>query len=316
MAEPVVLPNDRYLSRVFIENYINDFIVPALPFMQAMPRIKTDAETITGTKESYGLYDSPVAGKPKALMPGTQFKDIEITALEQVHAAIAGRGFQIKIRDRARIYAAGIDEIARAYQAIIYFATRDMSEEMGLALKTGVRQATTGDRFYDRVHASGYKTWGEDGKTPLEDLIAFKSTLRYYDKPYLMTDAFVSRNNFDEILEYMVFLETSTDKQKASFWQEQDATIRTITMPVIGLRVHELLDGISDGEILGLDANMPPCTMYYTENPLYPQQVKKQYGLHVYTNDDRENGWYLIKLWFETAFLTKAQSAGYFASGI
>jgi hypothetical protein len=316
MAEPTTLPNDKYLNRQFAERFINEWIVRALPFMDQIPRVQTDAETIVATKESYGLYDNPKVSRPAAIMPGTMFKDIEITQFEQTQATIAGRGFQIKIRDRARIFAYGVDEIMRAYQAIVYFASRDMADEMGTTLCASVRQSATGQIFYDWVNGVGHETWGEDGGDPLRDLVKFKATLNFKDMPYVMTDAFIGTTNFNELLETLIFLQTQTDQQKAAFWQEQDATIRTVTLPIIGLRVSELIDGIAEGYMLGLDANNPPCTMYYTSNPLYPAETKRENGLHVYTKDDRDNGWYLIRVWFETAFLTKAQSAGLYGAGI
>jgi hypothetical protein len=322
-AQGVTLFNERFLNREFITAYINEYVGFQLPFLGSMPRVETNSQTISATKETYGILENPELRTMRPMVMGTEFKDIEISRLEQISASIKGRGFRIKIGNEARIYQEGIDDLARAYQFIGMLAIKDINDEMCTALQKGVRQSKSGEKFYDWVHSSGHKRWTEEGcATYIKDISRLRRTLQYLEKPYMLDSVYVGMDEFDTFGEYLAELNISQDSKRVMFWAEMNQAVPTITLGAMGITVNRVRSGIASGTILGLDSQNPPCTMYYTNNPLFPQAVDnfpspvKPLGLHVLTQDKRNDGFYEIKVWFENAFMARAPDAGIVGTGI
>lgn len=317
----VTLFNDRFLNRDFLVGYLNEYVGIELPFIGMVPRFETNSQTITGYKEKYGLLENPELSKMRPLVPGTSFKNIHITALDTIKAAVKGRGFKIDIMDEARIYQEGLDDISRAIQAVAAFAVKDINDEMVTALKADVRQETSGDKFYDFVHSTGHLAWTDDDcMNYIKDLSRLKRTVRYLEKRYQIDQVFVNTDDFGAFTEFLAELNISQDAKRSMFWAELNMAVPNITVGTLGIRVNEVQSGLDTGKILGLDSANPPMSMYYTRNPLYPQAFDnlptpvKPLGLHVYTKDDRDNGVFTIKVWFENAFLVKTPDSGYSGS--
>jgi hypothetical protein len=319
----VTLANDRFLNRYFIAAMINEWVDAQLYFMRLVPRIETNSQTITATREKYGLLDNPERRKMRPLVSGTSFKDIEITLLDTVQTAVRGRGFKIVVHDEARRYQEGIDNIVRAIQTIGNYAVRDINDEMGLALQKGVRQAKAGDKFYDFVNADGYVQFSSDECVDyIKTLSRLKRTIKYEEKSYRLDQVFINEEDFGAFLEYLATANISQDAKKSMFWAEMNMQVPTVTLSALGLTVNSLMSGIDPGAVLGLDSQNPPMSMFYTHNALFPQAQENfptpvtPLGLHLDTKDDRDAQTYTIKVWFENAFLVRTPESGYYGEGL
>jgi GR25 family glycosyltransferase involved in LPS biosynthesis len=322
MSNVIVGSNDMFLNRYFLEPKFLELITPVLSFIDDVPKVPTDSKAIVARRTAATMLTDTEKRKPRRTSTGAQFKTVKISEIETITSIVKKSGFMVEISDDARRWPEGIDEVNRALTTISYWMAEDLAGNVASTLKSDVynvqdidaSETTHYDAFYHHINDGSHKTWGEAGCNPVTDIAKLRQTFIRRDKPFMLTDVFVDSENFHELINYLVNINTATDAQKQAIWLEKDATSPVVTIPVLNTKIHLVRSGLDAGSILGADMNNSPVTYYYASNPLFPQTRTNPYGIHVYTEDDRMNEIFRLKIWAEYALSVLEPYAGIYSS--
>jgi len=131
--------------------------------------------------------------------------------------------------------------------------------------------------------------------------------------PYELTDVYLHKDNYDELLKYLMTLDV-VKGERETIWGMPNFKTPTVDMPVLGMKAHRMRRGTIEGSVLGLDARFSPATFYYARNPKYPQAEENALGFHLNTYVDNDTHDTVFQLWLEYAILVKEPYAGIYAA--
>lgn len=308
----VVLPNDEFLNPDFVEKKVLEYMKPQLMWLQGLiPMVKVDAKGIRYYKESAPISSDSEFRKLRPITPGSKFANVTISQLEEGAARIQRWGFQVRISEDARESPEGIDEITRAYEKVAYYLAMTVNAGIGAALVAGLKDGSSS--------LSGTE-WSEGTAKPVDDLIALQNAMEN-GTMYTLTDAVVHRTNYRELSKYLMDLNVDAES-KTKIWGVPDFKGNFVTIPALGITVHSMpqaaasIGGISEGTILGLDANFPPATYYYTQSKSYPNVTENNIGFAMNRFTDNETHDEVFQMWVDYVLVVKDENAGIVATGI
>ncbi|HOK93807.1 MAG TPA: hypothetical protein PLN03_13420 [Spirochaetota bacterium] len=309
----VTLPNEQYLQKDFVEARIARIMEPELEWMNFLPKVKVDSKAIWASREKYSAESDPAARAPRMRTAGSRFVQVSVSNLEEISTTMTPLGLEIRIDEDAIRFPEGIDMINRAYTRAAYWMAKQINNEIIYALKTGVYKEQSGDRFHDK----NTPAWSEDSsRNPIEDLQLLLRDFERDEYPYELTDVYVHKDNFGELLNYLVNLDVAQGERQAVFGMP-DFKKQALNIPVLGVNVHKVRGGMDEGSILGVDARFSPATYYYGVNPKYPQTTENNLGFHLNKYVEEETHDTIFQMWCEFAILVKEPYAGIYAvSGI
>ncbi len=312
MVEKVVLPNEQFLQKDFVEARIMRIMEPELEWLTGfMPQVQSTAKAVWTTKEVTSAKSDVKRRAPRLRTAGSKFVKMSISQLEEVSTTLATLGLQMTIDEDAVRYAEGIDEMQRAYNRAAYWLLDQVNSEFGVALTGGVYRETSGDNFYGK--STG--VWSnKDTRDPVEDLMLIAQDMERDEYPYSLTDVYVNKTNYWELMHFLKNLQVETEEKKA-IWGMPDIKAPQISIPVVGnVKVHKMMNGVTDGAILGLDTRFPAGTFYYARNPKYPTTTENTIGFHINRFEDQETHDTIFQMWLEFGILIKEPYAGIYAS--
>jgi len=307
----IVLPNEQYLQKDFVEAKIVSIMEPELEWMSFMPKVQADSKAVWATREPTSAASDTARRAPRARTAGAKFVKVGVTNLEEISTTMASYGLEIRIDEDAIRYAEGIDMIDRSYRRAAYWLANDINTKIGAGLISGVASAA-GGKFATKTTPA----WSADGADPVGDLQLLVADMEKDEYPYELTDVYLHRDNYDELLKYLMTLDV-VKGERETIWGMPNFKTPTVELPVLGVNVHRMRRGTVEGSVLGLDARFSPATYYYSRNPKYPQAEENSLGFHLNTYVDNDTHDTVFQMWLEYAILVKEPYAGiYSATGI
>ncbi len=311
MPASVQLPNDKYLQSDFVESRIVRMIEPELQWMDFMPKVQVDSKAVWATKEPTTAATDTKRRKPRLRTAGSRFVKIGISNLEEISTTMASFGLEIRIDEDAVRFAEGLDMINRAYTRAAYWLAQEVNTVIGDALVAGVYHQTTGNKFYDK----STPVWSDaTNRKPVGDLQLMLADMERDGYPYELTDVYLHKDNYDEMLAYLMNISVDQGERQA-IWGTPNFKTAAISLPVLGITAHRMRFSILEGKVLGLDSRFSPATYYYSKNPKYPQTQENNIGFHLYKYEDDDTHDTVFQMWLEYGTLVKEPYAGSYYDG-
>jgi len=134
----IVLPNEQYLQKDFVEAKIVSIMEPELEWMAFMPKVQADSKAVWATREPTSAASDTARRAPRARTAGSKFVKVGVTNLEEISTTMASYGLEIRIDEDAVRFAEGIDMIDRAYRRAAYWLANDIIQRSVLPLLQGL----------------------------------------------------------------------------------------------------------------------------------------------------------------------------------
>lgn len=302
----VVSPNEEYLETTFVEEEILELINPRLYFMGLLPKVQTNSKAVAFKYEGTSAASDPKRKKPRDLTPGAHYAKVTISNLRVGSAVLSDEGVEIRIDSDARRYTEGLDEIDRAYKRAAYYLAHSVNSKIYSAISANVTTSTT--MFDPPVE------WSDPSARPLEDLIDISEDLDQEEYLYEMTDIFVHKKEYFDLVRYLTFVDVGSEKQKEIFGKPN--VKNAITIPVLDdAMVHNLKSTMVTQDILVFDRNNPAGTYYYSIDPEYQTENENDLGFNINRFMDEETHELVFQLWIESSVAVKEPNAAIFNDG-
>jgi len=315
------LPNDYIWQKEFIEGFMIEKFSKTMEWLDFIPKVETDAESIVGYREQYSADTDPKKRLPRKRTSGAEFVVVTASDLQEISAIVAQAGWSVVFTERARRFArTDRDMVRRRLMRIINWMGEYMNREIISALTNatkGVDREASGMKFYDRTVAK----WSAETANPVDDMILMSQDMEDHAPGYRATDFFVHKDNFAEMLRHLINLDVDRPTREALFGMPQ-AQMDSIYIPVLGATIHKVQYGLTEGDIMAMDRSITPATMYYTYNPEYApkefvpmennQTLDNNFGLHSHRYLEDKTHELNIQLWLENTIMVKDATAGLF----
>lgn len=194
---------------------------------------------------------------PSLLQIGGLFPEIDMSRGAVTSKAIDSHGFSIRLPRTLIRGRNGAAELTKAYETAGLWMSEVVNTNIITAMKAG---ATTSFTKY-----SPDNTWDDANATPVSDMRDFARDMKVEGYPYRMTDIFQYENNWYEMIDYIANIDVNEWKQANVFGIPQ-VDSDTVSIPMAGL-VHSLMSGLSEGQVLGIDAKNPVAETHYYNDP-------------------------------------------------
>jgi hypothetical protein len=313
--------NAAYLKKEFIVPKMYEIMNPYLVGLDLLPKVKTDSRSVRIRKDSYSDSTDPklVTMPLKTDSSTFPYVDISVTTIDS--AILQTKGIALKIDRDAINFADGIDYIQRAYRRAAFWLASAFNTEVLSAITAGATTPTW----------TPTAVWSAAGATPIDDLIALSEQMEREGYSYRMTDVYVNKTNYYEMLRYLAGADIGDLKQQ-NIYGIPFTNQPVINLPVIQAEVRSLLSGVDEGYVLAMDRNNPCGTIFYytdpafaTKNPGYQIAVSgggnRQmnvgdlgFNFHQYQEDDTHN--IVMQFWWDTATKVIEAYAALYDSGI
>lgn len=235
----------------------------------------------------------------------------------------SAKGFEVAIpRNIVREGIAGENAIKRTFRKAGYILAQQMDTAILAALVAG---ADTPDWTPDN-------TWDNAAATPVKDLMDLQQDFDQKDDgyPYALSDVFLNKDGFYELKEYLNFLDGGqfNDQRPIGKMINRD----TIYVKQADVTVHRTT-GMSDGYVLGMDANNLGGEMHVFNDPMFSLSGKRvkyptiengkkvvktapNFGLHFYTYMEKDTKQQILQFWYEAKTVVIQSKSLTYDSGI
>jgi len=282
----VTLPNQDFLNRTFIEQKIFEITNPLLDYANVMPLVKTEAKSVKFKKDTTSASTDTKKKTPRRLSENSKFTYVEFTDLSVDAAILNPSGFAMRVSRDAVRFAEGVDEIQRGLQRIGFW----MAEDINTKSASTVQAEALGP-----IVAFGSPTvWSAAGAAPITDLLNMEDDMVQTGYPYRLTDVFMHKTNYREIMGYML----TVDAKFGTGDRSNNIGANSFQIPALnGITINRVNSGISEGTLVGMDRNNPCGTMYYNLDPAYSSDNVEGLYFNVDVFEDRESKSTTIQVW-------------------
>ena len=233
------------------------------------------------------------------------------------------KGFEIAVpRKIVRDGVAGMAAIERYFTRAGYVLAQQIEAAQVATIQADAGASTS---------ATPEAVWSDDSATPVTDLMNFAKEMDITGRSYRMTDALVNKAGFYELKEYLNFVDgTQWDAERpVGQMINQD----TIYVSQADMTVHKVMDGMTDGSVIGYDRNNKGAELHTYSDPMfslgsasvkYPTVVDGKeviktapnYGLHYYEYMEDESKNTIMQFWFENKTVVTESKALMYDTGI
>lgn len=228
-------------------------------------------------------------------------------SLPSVSASLMeSNGFEVAVpRKVVRDGVAGEAAIERYFNRAGYILAQQIDTAQIATLQTGATASTS---------YAPPAVWSDADATPVTDLMGFAQEVDVTGYPYRMTDALVNKAGFYELKEYLNFIDGAqfNDGRPTGEMINRD----TIYVKQADCTVHKVMDGMTDGSIIGVDKNNLGAELHTYSDPLFSlgasrikyktiengKEVTKSspnFGLHYYEYMEKDTKNTIMQFWFE-----------------
>jgi hypothetical protein len=319
--------NERWLQPGFAIRKLYEKVEPNLVLMDTNGPV---AGPIPEDRDAFVyMYDSAGASgdSKKQTAPdievGADLPRIDFSIPSVLGALTESKGFEIAVpRKIVRNGVAGMAAIERYFTRAGYILAQQIEAAQVSTIQSGAGASTS---------ATPTAVWSDDDATPVTDLMNFAKEMDISGYAYRMTDALVNKAGFYELKEYLNFVDgTHWDPERPT---GQMVNQDTIYVSQADMYVHKVMDGMTDGSIIGYDRNNKGAELHTYSDPMfslgggqvtYPtvvdgQEVMKtapNLGLHYfeYMENDTKNT--IMQFWFENKTVVTESLALLYDTGI
>jgi hypothetical protein len=216
----------------------------------------------------------------------------------------------------------GTAELMKAYETAGFWLAEMINTSIINDVKDGANTSTS--------HYSPANTWDDTEAVPVSDLRDFARDMLTEGKPYRMTDIFLYENNWYELVDYIAEIDVNEYKQRTVFGTPAVDT-DIVSVPMAG-NVHMLMSGLSEGQVIGLDARNKVCEMHYYNDPAFSvpsfnystiqngttvTKTVPNFGLNFYQYTEDNSHDTIVQFWTENkTVVTDDEGVLYSSSGI
>ena len=294
--------NDRYLQKGVAIPLIYEVMEPNLIWADVTRHIKEESNAFLYQYASSKSSDAKKKTPPKATIGG-KFPELDMSRKNTASGLLESNGFMVRVPHNVIRAKAGKSMIMEAYETAGFWMAEWINTNILAAMWAGATASTTAPTT----------TWDQATATPVSDLIGFEADMDREGYPFRMTDCFVNKTCWYELVEYLTAIDVTDGKQKALYGVPQVGK-DVIDVPVVNASVHKVMSGMTDGTLLALDRNNPAAeTHYYIDKEFsqatvtYDTVVDRtktkvtvpNIGIHYkqYVEDDTEDT--MMKFWVE-----------------
>jgi len=314
-----VMENDWLLRQEPFEGLISKILGKSFEWLNFVPKTRLNgADSVAWAKELYSPDNDPQKRFPRRWTEGADFARITASKITSGQATLAKWGFEFVISEQARRYKTNLDVLVR----LLKRQANWIGEWQNARIINAVIDSTDG---VQRAAADGaFRTrdvieWSVEGCNPVNDMILLGGEFEDAAVGYKATDFFVEKTNFREALKFLMNLDVDMGTRE-KFYGVAAAKAKQIYIPVLDATLHSVEYGLTEGDILVLDAGMSPFTIYYDFNPEYGpspsftmengQVLPNDFGLHSHQYKTDKNHELIQQIWLENVIATKDASAG------
>ena len=314
-----VMENDWLLRQEPFEGLISKILGKSFEWLNFVPKTRLNgADSVAWAKELYSPDNDPQKRFPRRWTEGADFARITASKITSGQATLAKWGFEFVISEQARRYKTNLDVLVR----LLKRQANWIGEWQNARIINAVIDSTDG---VQRAAADGaFRTrkvieWSAEGCNPVNDMILLGGEFEDAAVGYKATDFFVEKTNFREALKFLMNLDVDMGTRE-KFYGVAAAKAKQVYIPVLDATLHSVEYGLTEGDILVLDAGMSPFTIYYDFNPEYgPSQsftmengqvLPNDFGLHSHQYKTDKNHELIQQIWLENVIATKDASAG------
>lgn len=317
----VTLENDYILMQEPFETLVAGLLSPKFEWLDIFPKMRLEgAESITWPKEKYSAENDPMKRLPRRLAAGADFVRVTASKLSEGQATMAKWGLEFSVSEKARRYKKNMDVVVRQIKRTTNWVGEWQNTQIIESVvdsSNGVNRLTSDMDFYKRSPVK----WTEPTANPINDLLMMKYDYEDANMGYTGTDFYMSTKKFREMATYITAL--NVDKAtRDSMYGTPTAGAGSLYIPLIEATVHKVRYGIDYGDLLLLDRDMSPITIYYDYNPEYGpsesfsmengQVLENSFGLHSHEYRTDSNHEFVKQIWLENGVAIKDASAGMF----
>jgi len=314
-----ILENDYLLRQEPFEGLIAKQLGIAFEWLSFAPKTRLNgADSVSWAKELYTPDDDPKKRFPRRLTSGADFARINASKITSGQANLAKWGFEFVISEQARRYRTNLDVLVRTLRRQANWIGEWQNARIINAIidsSDGVQKAPSGGAFKTRTVVK----WSESNANPITDMISLAADFEDAAVGYRATDFFVHKDNFREALKFLLKADVDIGTRER-LYGIAPANAKQIYIPVLDANLHSVRHGLSEGDILVMDAGMSPLTIYYDWNPEYGpaesfqlengQVLPNDFGLHSHQYFTDKNHELIQQVWLENVIAIKDASAG------
>lgn len=301
--------NARYINPPVVLSEIFRVMEPSLKALDMIPKVDSGGQPIIYAREAGKSADTKKQ-QPRTITPSGGFPEVGISRLTRTTAITSAEGLSVRIDSSAMRLPSGKSIISDSLARIGYW----MAEWLNTAVYAALDAGSTDDGIAPTAQ------WSAANATPLNDLVRFKNSMITSGRPYRMTDIFIDELNFSELEQFLVGSEIPAYREAATNMPMMDE----LSLPIEGRPiVHRMIDGVTHGDMLGIDARMAPqiASLYYHNDPAFgtPATISfdtveagkpvtrtvPNFGLNVHTYFEDDTHDTIVQVWADTVPVVK-----------
>jgi hypothetical protein len=314
--------NARFLTKETILSQVFKIMEPDLTFLPMLPKMSAEgSRSITYKSDETNMSSDPGKMKSRIHTVSAKFPEVKIARMTRASALLNEEGISVRIDRDAMNQVQGIDEIARAYSAMGFWAAEYLNTYIAETLVAGATTPTW----------TPHAVWSADDATPVEDLRLLKYQMRREGYPYKMTNVYVAQDNYAELEGYLTSADISESKQTKMFGTPTGDL--SCYIPIAGATVTGMVSGMSEGSVLALDNRNPAGTIFYNNDPSFSSpsvsynvtnpvsgtvetRTVPNFGLNTFQYVEDESHDTVIQMWFDQTCVIKEPYAALYDTGI
>lgn len=245
-------------------------------------------------------------------------------SLPKVSASLMeSKGFEIAVpRSVVRDGVAGEAAIERYFSRAGYIMAQQIDTAQIATLQAGADASTA---------YTPSEVWSADAATPVTDLMGFRNAMRTTGYPYRMTDVLLNEDGFDELTNYLTFVDGTQFNPDRPTGKMLD--VDTVQVSQANMTAHLVMDGMTDGSIIGIDKNNLGAELHTYSDPLFSianQKIKyrtiedgkevtksaNNLGIHYYEYMEKKTKATIMQFWFENKTVVTEPKAILYDTGI
>jgi len=300
---------DRYLQPGFAIRKVYEIVEPNLIFGDYVAGpVQEDKASFLYMYDDEGISADDLKQTAPRFEVGADLPRLDFSVPSTAAGITEAKGFEVAIpRSLVRDGIAGEAALNRVMKRAGYTLAEQINTVILAAMTGGATGATT-------TFDADVSVWSGADAAPVTDMMNLASDMDIEGYPYRTTDVFGNKAAFYELKEYLNFLDGTqfNDQRPVGKMINRD----TIYIKQADLTFHKVMSGMTDGYILGLDANNPggemhvfndskfalgaPAITYRTiEDGKTVTKTSPNIGLHFYSymEDDTKNT--ILQYWFE-----------------
>ena len=298
----ITLDPRKALQPEFIEGIINKKLEQQLDFNGMFPEITTDALSfsyMTDLTTAGADITSGKMSKPIELGELSELTEVEVSSIDLKYGAMQRFGYELRFSQRQLREPAFIDEISRAYDRAAFGIAKKMNDDIIAAIQAAGQDL-----------GSGTAQWSAAGATPVEDILTFAAASMVEGYPYELSDLFVHKDNYFEMLKYIQGIDIE--------WVRDPLSPDGRQMPIVnGVQIHNLnTTQLAEGGYMGIDSRYPGLSIYQYLDPKHSSQEGGRINVNKYEEEKFPYN-IVVELFAERGIAAKLPYALYYkATGI